>query len=145
MPRILVPVDGSEASMRAVWHVIGLKDAFRQKVEVLLLNVQPPVPKGLLLLDGRPSELHKLEEPARAHGAEVEAPAKAALEGAGMECAPHVEIGETAPVITGFASTHHCDMIVMGTRGMGGVANLVLGSVSHKVVHLGPTPVVLVP
>jgi nucleotide-binding universal stress UspA family protein len=35
-------------------------------------------------------------------------------------------------------------MIVMGTRGMGGVAGLVLGSVATKVVHLSKVPVMLV-
>ena len=42
--RILVPVDGAEPSLRAVKHVAGMKDQLRQKLEVLLLNVQPPVP-----------------------------------------------------------------------------------------------------
>jgi len=145
MPRILLPVDGSEASMRAVRHVIGLKAEFKNKPEVLLLNVQPPVPMKLLLLDGRPSEIHKLEEPPRAHGAELQAAAKAALDGAGIENTPHVEIGETAPAIAGFARTHHCEMIVMGTRGLGSLAGLCLGSVAHKVVHLASAPVLLVP
>lgn len=145
MPRILLPVDGSEASMHAVRHVIGLSKAFRNKVEVLLVNVQPPVPMKLLLLEGRPSEIDRLEGPARAHGAELQAAAKAALDGAGIENTPHVEIGETAPAIASFARTHHCEMIVMGTRGLGGLAGLCLGSVAHKVVHLASAPVLLVP
>ncbi|MCJ9712965.1 universal stress protein, partial [Bordetella hinzii] len=37
-----------------------------------------------------------------------------------------------------------CDRIVMGTRGLGAVGGLVLGSVAQKVIHLSPVPVTLV-
>ena len=50
-----------------------------------------------------------------------------------------------APSIARLATTHHCEMIVMGTRGMGAVASLILGSVATKVLHLSPLPVLLVP
>mgnify|MGYP001564957268 CR=1 FL=1 len=143
--RILVPVDGAEHSLRAVQHVAGLKDKLRQKLEVLLLNVQPPVPMRELLFEGRLSEVHRLEEPLKARGREQLVTARGVLDAAAIECEPHVEIGETAPVIAGFARTHHCEMIVMGTRGLGPLAGLCLGSVANKVVHLSPVPVLLVP
>jgi nucleotide-binding universal stress UspA family protein len=38
----------------------------------------------------------------------------------------------------------NCDAIVMGTRGMGAVSGLVLGSVATKVIHLADVPVTLV-
>lgn len=143
--RILVPVDGSEPSTRAVEHVIQMKDGMRQKLEVLLLNVRPPVPMKDLLFDGRLSEVHRLEEPLRQQGARELAPAAAALGAAGVECHSHVEIGEPAPSIARFAETHHCEMVVMGTRGRGALASLLLGSVAVRVVHLSSLPVLLVP
>ena len=143
--RILVAIDGSEHSARTVKHVIRMKDSMRQKLEVLLLNVQPPIPMKNVLLDGRLSEVHRLEEALRQQGARELEPAAAALGAAGVECQSHVEIGEPAPVIARFAETRHCEMIVMGTHGMGAIASLVLGSVAAKVVHLSPLPALLVP
>jgi nucleotide-binding universal stress UspA family protein len=143
--RILVPVDGSDHSKRTVRHVIGLKGELRQGLEVMLLNVQPPVPASDLVLDGRLSEVHHLEEPLKSRGAKLLEAADAALGDAGIECHRHVEFGEPASVISDFARTYHCEMIVMGTHGLGALAGLVLGSVAHKVVHLAPVPVVLVP
>lgn len=142
--RILLAVDGSEHSARAVQHVVRLKDWLREKLEVQLVNVQPPVPAKDLLLDGRLSEVHRLEEPLRAEGARQLAGAQAALSAAGIECRSHVEIGEPATVIARVADTHHCNTIVMGTHGRSAVASLVLGSVAAKVVHLSPVPVLLV-
>jgi nucleotide-binding universal stress UspA family protein len=145
MLRVLIPLDGSEHSVRAVDHAAALKDSLREKLEVLLLNVQRPVPMKSLLLDGRLSTVRRLEEPLREHGRGQLARASAALTAAGIEFQPHVEIGEPAPVIAGFAGTHHCEMIIMGTRGLGAIPGLRLGSVAPKVVHLSPVPVLLVP
>jgi nucleotide-binding universal stress UspA family protein len=143
--RILIAIDGSEHSARTVKHVIRMKESMRQKLEVLLLNVQPPIPMKNVLFDGRLSEVHRLEEPLKQQGVRDLAPAVAALGAAGVECESHVEIGEPAPAIARLAKTHHCEMIVMGTHGMGAIASLFLGSVATKVVHLSPFPVLLVP
>lgn len=143
--RILIAIDGSEHSARTVKHVIRMKESMRQTLEVLLLNVQPPIPMKNVLFDGRLSEVHRLEEPLKQQGVRDLAPALAALGAAGVECESHVEIGEPAPAIARLAKTHHCEMIVMGTHGMGAIATLFLGSVATKVVHLSPLPVLLVP
>lgn len=55
-----------------------------------------------------------------------------------------MSIGHAADEILAYTALHHCDAIVMGTRGMGLVAGLVLGSVAQKVVHLAPMPVTVV-
>lgn len=52
--------------------------------------------------------------------------------------------GEVAETAAQYAAQEQCDMIVMGTSGMGTVANLVLGSVATKAIHLAHIPVTLV-
>ena len=55
-----------------------------------------------------------------------------------------VLVGDTASMIVKRAEELNCDGIVMGTRGMGAIGNLVMGSVATKVVHLTKLPVTLV-
>jgi nucleotide-binding universal stress UspA family protein len=142
---VLIPVDGSDHSLRVVSHAAALKDSLRDKLDVMLLNVQPPVPMRKLLLESGLAAVHRLEEPLKEEGMGQLARAGAALAAAGIEYHPHVEFGDPAPVIARFAGTYHCEMILMGTRGAGAIAGLCLGSVAIRAVHLSPVPVLLVP
>jgi len=144
MRRILIPVDGSESALRAVRHVSSLSDLLKGPVEVLLLNVQYPPPANELLINGRPSEVRQMEEPLRTMGEKLLAPARAALEQSKIANKAYVEFGDPAPTISNFAKTYHCELIAMGTRGMGSIASLLLGSVATKVIHLSDAPVMLV-
>lgn len=145
MLRVLVPFDGSVCSLRAIHHVIAMKNTLRPVLEVLLINVQPPIPTLDMMRDGRPSVVHRLEEPLKEQGTQILAAARHALDQAGIENRSFVEIGEAAQLIADYAKTYHCEMIVMGTHGLGAIAGLLLGSVATKVLHLASMPVVLVP
>lgn len=145
MLRFLIPCDGSEHALCAVDEAVRLAQRLSQPVEVLLTNVQPPVPaKFLLLGDGTPSDKRRLEEPLLEAGDAVLAPARDLLQRAKIAHTCHVEIGDAAETIAGMAKTYHCDMIVMSTRGLNAGAGLLLGSVTTKVVHLASVPVLLV-
>jgi nucleotide-binding universal stress UspA family protein len=50
----------------------------------------------------------------------------------------------TAATIAGYAADEKIDLIIMGTRGRGAVAHLLLGSVAEKVVRMAPCPVLTV-
>ena len=66
------------------------------------------------------------------------------LDAAKLKYHYHIGVGDEADVICQYAKEKGCDQIFMGTRGLGSVSNLVLGSVATKVIHLSPVPVLLV-
>ena len=140
--KILIPVDGSDNALRAVRHVLATRDWYATPVVVQLLNVQPPVASGAVKMFISKEQLQEYYED------EGQAALKAARElvqaAAGVECHARVGVGDVASTVASVAAAEHCDLVVMGTRGMGAIANMVLGSVATKVIHLSPVPVQLV-
>lgn len=140
---ILMPWDGSAHSRRALEFLVELLKA-QTPAEVHVLNVQPPAPTMERIAGGRPSALQQAEGPALEAGRKLLEDAAKALAAAGVPHVAKVVVGDPAHEIAAYAKTHHCEGIVMGTRGLGTVATLVLGSVAHKVLHLTQVPVTLV-
>ena len=142
MLKLLVPVDGSESSSRAVDHLIKKLGWFKDGAEIHLLNVQHPIPYG-----SRVGSVIGHDKIAQYHQEEGLAALKNAmkkLDAAKFKYHYHIGVGEAAEVICQYAKDKGCDQIFMGTRGLGSVSGLVLGSVATKVIHLSPVPVVLV-
>ena len=63
---------------------------------------------------------------------------------AGVYCNFHQERGVAEETIVRFAEEHDSDLIVMGSRGLGGFERMLLGSVSNHVVHHANCPVLIV-
>ena len=136
----LVPVDGSPDASRALAHAVAeLRD--RPEAQLHLLNVQrPPIHPW----PGKWVPPDTLEKELRSVGEKIVQAAQTAVRESGLRCTGHVRIGQAAHEIAACAGEEHCDAIVMGTRGLGRVAGLVLGSVATQVVHLATVPVTLV-
>lgn len=140
MRKILVPVDGSSNADRAVQHVISLARANPAR-EIVLLNVQAPVDAWEARSFLKTSEIDALEE---SRGGDALASARALLDAAQVRYTPLVLLGPVPETIAKAALEQGCDGIVMGTRGLGAVAGMLLGSVTSKVIHLADVPVTLV-
>ena len=70
--------------------------------------------------------------------------AKAHLEEVGVEANVELAQGAPAEVILDYAKKHDNDLIIIGSRGLGGIREFVLGSVSHNVVQHSQIPVLVV-
>ena len=139
--KILLPVDGSDCSLRAVGHLLAHSAWFREVPEIHLLHVQPPIPIGYALAHVSKETLHShYMEESREHllGAQQR------LDAAGRYHTTHIHVGQPAEVIARLAGELGCDLIVMGTHGRSGIAGLVTGSVASRVLHLAECPVMLV-
>lgn len=138
--RILIPVDGSDRSLAAVRFVADTLVRASHDLEIHLLNVQPPLPSAAaIFIDSAVLRDFHLEE-----GAKALAGARKLLDDAGVRYASSTLVGEPAETIAAYAEQRDCAGIVMGTRGLGPAAGLLLGSVAHKVLHLSKVPVTLV-
>ncbi|HEX9182910.1 MAG TPA: universal stress protein [Burkholderiales bacterium] len=139
--KILVPVDGSQAALRAVKHAAAVAAHVRGG-EVLLLNVQPILPMYGMVRAYMRVPQYKAARATLARQALVGA--ERLLKRAKTKHRDHVMYGDPGETIADAARKLKCRMIVMGTRGQGAVGNLILGSVATKVIHLAKVPVTLV-
>lgn len=142
MLKWLVPVDGSESAVRAVSQMIDKIAWFKDGVEIHLLTVQHSMPYGNRVASVIGQD--KLDQYHHDEGLIALKPARAKLDAAGIKYVFHIGVGDAAETIARYAQEKGCDQIVMGTRGMGSVSNLLLGSVATKVIHLATVPVLLV-
>jgi nucleotide-binding universal stress UspA family protein len=138
--KFLVPVDGSECSLRAVAYLIRLAKC-REVVEIQLLNVREPADAWEIRRFLNADEIGKLQQ---SEGELNLAEAKALLDKAGVPYRAQVRVGPLAQTIADYAAEQACDSIVMGTHGRGGLVELFLGSVAAKVIHLTRLPVTLI-
>lgn len=134
---ILVPIDGSQNALRALKHAA---ERIRNSAHshLLLLNVQPAMPSSRLVSRAMINEHHaRMAE-------EALAPARKLVERLGVTYDCYSKVGDPAAEISTFAEKTRSVEIVMGTRGLGRVRGLLLGSVATKVISLAKVPVTLV-
>lgn len=147
--KILIPVDGSGHSKRAIAY--GAKIAAQNGAETVLIHVMRHLGS-----DRIPPELEELEhmEHLRVTEADMlrsiaeaitnEARALAEQQGA-ANIQTVIHDGDPATRILDYCKAHEIDLVVIGRRGLGGLASLLLGSVSQKVSHAAPCACLLPP
>ncbi|MBK0400418.1 universal stress protein [Limibaculum sp. M0105] len=142
--RILVPIDGSEQSFRAIDTAAGLARKFDGALTlVCVYRHHSPLEASLSMVRARPAETP--DSALKDHAAEVLRAGKSRAAEAGAErIEAFAQRGQPAREIVAFAERIEADAIVMGSRGLGDVEGFLLGSVSHKVGSLSPVTCVLV-
>jgi nucleotide-binding universal stress UspA family protein len=141
MTTLLIPIDGSDYSLKAVDYAASRARESKSPVEVHLLNVQMQIASVnvKLFVSAESLESYYRDEGNLA----LEAPL-ARAKNAGLNVTPHIGVGDPAKIIMDYANEKNADEIVMGSHGRGALSGAVLGSVAQKVVHLSSLPVVLV-
>lgn len=139
MPKILVPVDGSESALRAVRHAARIAKLI-PGTAIELLNVQDPV----LLREHAAMSVQDISRIRDEETARLLQPARALLDAEGVSYTTCSRTGAPAGEIAQQVHEAQCDEVIMGTRGMGPVASIMIGSVAARVVHVVEVPVTLV-
>jgi len=85
-----------------------------------------------------------IDEYVRREGGETIQQVQSVLDLANVRYETHVAFGDIAQGIDHYATEHHCDQIVMGTRGTSALRGFVMGSVATRVIQLTDLPVTLV-
>ncbi len=144
MNRILVATDGSEGANRAIDYAVQL--AKSREAELIIVNIAGGGLPDDILRSFTRSQHAWFEEIVSSASAEAlgKARERARAAGAGVI---HLEsrTGDAAQAIIDIARDKGADTIVVGKRGNGRIAGLLIGSVSQKLVSLAPLPVVVVP
>ena len=139
MRRIIVALDGSDASIKAARMAADIALRFGSKLT--LVHV---VPKLLLPPDVYGLTIAEVEKEHRAYADRLLEHAVASLDEAGLEISTSVLYGSPAEAIAEEGAASDVGMIVIGSRGHGAVARMFLGSVSDRLVHISTKPVLVV-
>ncbi|WP_046173366.1 universal stress protein [Domibacillus indicus] len=134
---IVLAADGSDHSFRAAWHAATLAALSRGCRVTLLFIPRPDEQRGEGLQKDRLAavQMERREKLSRHEAlfSEKEIPYTVA-----------VKDGNPGPVIIKFANEQQADLVILGSRGLNKLQQLVLGSVSHKVMKRANCPVMIV-
>ena len=139
MIKVLIPVDGSANSLKALQHVVN-RFIGNHPTEVHLLHVRTPLTQNAArFISKRNRASWHRDEADKALG-----PARGILEKFGIPYAAHVELGDKAVTIDRVAQRLSVDQIVMGTARKNSLTRLVEDSVTNRVLELARVPVEVV-
>ncbi len=146
MYKILLATDGSDNSFKAVEKTIQMAKPMGAEVTVLSVAQDVPIFKGQ---EGLSYEQSVALQKNMVEGLEIAAKevldnTKKIFEENGIKVNTLLKKGQPASVICEEASSGGYNVIILGSRGLGGIKELILGSVSNKVAHCASTSVLIV-
>lgn len=150
--KILVPLDGSEHSSRALGIAVQIAKKFNGEItliHVYSVSVRPVVmpepttltPPGVPVMTA--AEVSKVAEAARKAGASILADGEQKVKAEEVQVEKILKEGHTVQEIIRTAKEGGFDLIVMGARGVSKIREMLLGSVSDGVIRNAPCPVLV--
>jgi nucleotide-binding universal stress UspA family protein len=137
LKKILVPVDGSDYSMRSAAYAVDMAGVMNS--EIILIHCHKSFPVVL----GEPyfqKAINKIMKNAN----ELLEPYREIMNTAGVVYTERVLEGPAAKAICQAAEFEGADLIIMGSRGRSDLEGLLLGSCTHRVLKTAPCPVLVV-
>lgn len=149
--KILVPLDGSEHSIRALDIAIQIAKKFAGKltlIHVYSVGVRPVVvPEPATFTPGipimAPVEYSRVAEAMKETGTRILAESREKAEAEGVKVETLLKEGHIVHEIVKAAEEGKFDLIVMGARGISRIKEIILGSVSDGVIRNAPCPVLV--
>ncbi|MDP2120431.1 MAG: universal stress protein [Hoeflea sp.] len=142
--RILVAVDGSEGSKKALVLAARLQQTCDSELLILTVFRHHSLLEASMSMV-RPDDPDNIDDAMRGYAKEVaEEAKKIAADTGAARVRAFVKAGQPARMIVKFGEDHKADLIIVGSRGQGDVQGFLLGSVSHKVTSLAKIPVMVV-
>ncbi|WP_088187954.1 universal stress protein [Desulfosporosinus sp. FKA] len=135
--KILVAFDGSASSKKAFRDAADLAITLNAKITILSVihvpDFSPSIDEIAETVDEAEKHLHPLLNELKDFGQQNE-----------LQIKTVVKRGHAAETIIKYASDNEIDLIVMGTRGLGGFKKMLIGSIAQKVVSYSNTPVMVI-
>ena len=135
---VLVAFDGSPEAELALAHAVAIAQHYRARIS--LVAVVPPPPPFAWQAPGGVRQLHDVQE------SDLDQRLRAAADGVPDDLSLTTRLldGDPPRELLRAAREGDHDLIVMGSRGRGRVTAALLGSVSHRVMHESPVPVMVI-
>jgi nucleotide-binding universal stress UspA family protein len=137
--RILVPVDFSAPSLRALDYAVRFAKPIR--AELTLCFVVEPLVFPLPEYGATTTAVVQMSEMVRRGGRSQLARLERRYRGRGLRLRTELLTGAASQAIVSLAARRKSDVIIMATHGRTGLSHLFLGSVAERVVRTAPCPV----
>lgn len=144
--RLLVAYDGSPQAERALEEAVGLAWVSNAHITVIVVAPDPSGWSAAGSMDGfgAPVDLVEVNEQLERQYATLLEEAMGRIPSM-MAATPLLRRGSPGLAIVDEAASGSHDLVVMGSRGRGELKSMLLGSVSHDVLHASPVPVLVIP
>ncbi len=139
MKKILVAVDGSEPSRKALRMAVDIASKMSASITVIHVVTPPYVPPAPYGTGSQALEL-SLQQ----YGEHLARESALEIQKAGVEADFRVELGSPPETINATATVVKADMVVVGCRGLNAIRRVMLGSVSDRLTHISQVPVLVV-
>jgi len=136
---ILVPIDGSDNSFRALDAALLLSEKLGSNISVIHVMEEVPITHI-----GSEKILNELLEAYKKENQDILLKCSEIANQKGLTIKTFLLQGNPASVILDYNKKKKFDLVIMGSRGLGKFKELILGSVSSKIVHHSPCAVLLI-